>query len=204
MMRSRWAALEPAAAPEPVWLDQACVRHAGGPGRCWRGGGAAAAMGRAEVLQRVRAERVSQGQDDLGREDQVGRGGGSGTGPAVQVGSGRAGGWGTGARLHLGGRRGRCDAVADGNALGQRAVQPGDRAGADVSGFGTCGVGCGGKASVGGIRRYAGESAGQIQIVHRGADGPAAGGGLHGSVHDAGRGIRRYVQDHLAGPDLYV
>ena len=54
---------EEAAADEPLRLEQASVRHGGGRARRARRT-AAAAMGRAEVLQRVRPQRISQGHDD--------------------------------------------------------------------------------------------------------------------------------------------
>ena len=54
---------EEAAADESVRLEQASVRHGGGRARRARRT-AAAAMGRPEVLQRVRPQRISQGHDD--------------------------------------------------------------------------------------------------------------------------------------------
>ena len=99
--------------------------------------------------------------------------------PAVQIRSSRPAGRRAGARLHLGRRRGRCDAVADADSLGQRAVQPGDRAGADLSGSGACGVRRGRPATGSGVHRHAGQPARAVSVVHPGADGAAAGGGLH-------------------------
>ena len=54
---------EEAAADESLRLEQASVRHGGGRARRARRA-AAAAMGRAEILQRVRAQRISQRHDD--------------------------------------------------------------------------------------------------------------------------------------------
>ena len=124
-----------AAAAEPVWLDQARLRPAG-RAHAADAAGAAAAMGRAEVLQRLRPERISQGQDDLGREGQARRGRRRRSRPAVQVRPAGPGGRRAGARLHLGRRRGRRDALADGDAVGQRPVQPGHRQRAHLPGPG--------------------------------------------------------------------
>ena len=57
------AGAEEAAADESLRLEQASVRHGGGRTRRARRT-AAAAMGRAEILQRVRPQRISQGHDD--------------------------------------------------------------------------------------------------------------------------------------------
>ncbi len=53
--------LDRAAAAQPVWLEQARVRPAGGPRDRLRRA-AAAAMGRAEILQRLWPQRVPQGR----------------------------------------------------------------------------------------------------------------------------------------------
>ena len=121
-----------AAAPaQPVRLDQARLR----PARRARHRGpaaASAAMGRAEVLQRLWPERVPQGRHDLGGEDQARRGGRRRPGPAVPVDRARSRRRRAAARLHLGRRRGRRDAVAARHAGGERPVQRRHRPGANL------------------------------------------------------------------------
>ena len=63
----------PAQADEPLRLEQASVRSRAGRSRCAQRREAAAAMGRAEVLQRVRPERVPQGRDDEPRRQALRR-----------------------------------------------------------------------------------------------------------------------------------
>ena len=96
-----------AAPAQPVRLDEARLRS---PRRtCRRDPPAApAAVGRAQVLQRLWPERVPQGRHDLGGEDQARRGGRRRAGPAVPVDRARSRRRRAAARLHLGGRRGRC------------------------------------------------------------------------------------------------
>ena len=78
-----------AQADEPLRLEQAAVRP--GRGRALREEGeAAAAMGGAEVLQRVRPERVSQGRDDEPRRQALRRRQGRPHRAAVQVAPRRA------------------------------------------------------------------------------------------------------------------
>ena len=78
-----------AQADESLRLEQAAVRP--GRGRALREEGeAAAAMGRAEVLQRVRPERVPQGRDDEPRRQALRRRQGRPHRAAVQVASRRA------------------------------------------------------------------------------------------------------------------
>ena len=85
---------------------------------------------------------------------------------------------------------------------GQRLVQPGHRAGADLSGPGACGLRCGGKAPQGRVHRHAREPARAVSVLHPGADGPVAGGRLRrASSRRWRKGVRRYVQDYLARPD---
>ena len=69
---------------------------------------ASAAMGRAQVLQRLWAERVPQGPHDLGGQGQARRSGGRRGGAAVPLHRAGPGRWRAAARLHLGRRRGRC------------------------------------------------------------------------------------------------
>ena len=73
-----------AAAAQPVWLDQARLRPARGA-RAGRRRGTAAAMGRAEILQRLWPERIPQGLDDLGGEGQARRGRRRRSGEAVPL-----------------------------------------------------------------------------------------------------------------------
>ena len=82
------AALKRLQADESLRLEQAPVRSRGGRARRARTE-AAAAMGRAEILQRVRPERVSQGRDDEPCRQAFRRGQGGQAGPPVQVASRR-------------------------------------------------------------------------------------------------------------------
>ena len=73
LRRRPGTAVAPVAA-QSLWLVEACLRRAShGPARTRRA--AAAAMGRAQVLQRLWPQRVSQGPDDLRGKGQIRRAG---------------------------------------------------------------------------------------------------------------------------------
>ena len=71
-----------------------------------------AALGWAEILQRLRAQRIPQGQDDLRREGQARRYPGRRPATAVPLRPAGPTRWRAEARLHLGRRRGGCDRLA--------------------------------------------------------------------------------------------
>ena len=108
-------ALKTAAADESLRLEQASVRHGGGRARRARRK-AAAAMGRAEVLQRVRPQRISQGHDDERAGAALRRRQGRAPGAIVQVASRRHRRRRPAARLHLCRRCRARDDVAAGDA----------------------------------------------------------------------------------------
>ncbi len=134
---------------------------------------APAAMGGAQVLQRLRPERVPQGPDDLGGQGQARRSGRRRPGPAVPLDRARTGRWRAAARLHLDRRRGRRAALAAGHARRERAVQPRHRPGTQLSRSGACGVRRGGPAAQDRVHRHARGAARPIPVVHPGRDGPA-------------------------------
>ena len=97
-------------------------------------GEAAAAMGRAEVLQRVRPERVPQGRDDEPRRQAFRRRQGRQADPPVQVASRRHRRRRAEARFHLRRRCGRGGALAAGDAGGVGHLQCRHRQGAQLPG----------------------------------------------------------------------
>ena len=149
------AALAEAAPAQPVWLDQARLRPSRRP-RHRDAAAASAAMGRAEVLQRLWPERVPQGRHDLGGQGQARRGGRRRCGAAVPLHRARPRRRRAAARLHLGRRRGRRAAVAARHAGGERAVQRRHRPGAHLSGPGPRGVRRRRRAAQDRVHRHAG------------------------------------------------
>ncbi len=147
-----------AAADEPVWLEQARLRPAGGQDAARRGG-AAAAMGRAEVLQRLRPERVPQGLHGLGGEGQARRRAGRARAEAVPLHPAGRGGRPADARLHLGGRRGGRDALAARIARRERPVQRRHRQRPLLPALGGGGVPRRPGAGADGVHRHAGAPA---------------------------------------------
>ena len=130
---------EDAAADESLWLEQASVRHGGGRARGQRRK-AAAAMGRAEILQRVRPQRISQGHDDERAGAALRRHQGRPAGAVVQVAPRRDRRRRSAARFHLCRRRGAGDDVAAGDAVGQRHLQCRHRQGAQLQGSDAVGL----------------------------------------------------------------
>ena len=131
--RDDWSpdALKQVAADESLRLEQACVRSGAGRAPCQRRE-AAAAMGRPEILQRVRAERISQGHDGERAGARVRRGQSRKAGAAVQVAQARHRRRRPAPRLHLCRRCRGGDALAAGHAHGFGHLQCRHRQGAQL------------------------------------------------------------------------
>ena len=167
---------------------------------------APAAMGRAEVLQRLRPERVPQGPHDLGGQGQARRSGGRPGGAAVPLRPSRA--WPDGAQRRdfiwvgdvvdvaaVAARHARGAAVCSTSAPGGRAAisiwrmrcatRPACRARWSSS---TCRRRCAGSTSRSPKPRMA-----RLRAA-----------GYAGQFTPLEEGVRRYVQDYLSQPDPYV
>ena len=131
---------------------------------------AAAAMGRAEVLQRVRPERIPQGRDDEPRRQALRRRQGRQADAAVQVAPRRHRRRRAEARFHLRRRRGRRGALAHRDAVGVGHLQRRHRQGAQLPRPDHRHV-RGARPRAGDrIRRHAGVDPRQLPVFHPGRD----------------------------------
>ena len=194
-----------AAAAEPVWLDQARVRPAGGAVRWrarrerppqWAGlkffnvyGPNEYHKGSMISVVKVKYDEVAAGGPvRLFRSDVPGLPDGEQERDFIWVGDV--------VDVH---------AVAAGHAGGERAVQPGHRAGADLSGPGPRGV----RRRRHGRARWSSSTcrracSGQYQSFTEAPMDRLRAAGYAGQFTPLEEGIRRYVQDHLATADRYV
>ncbi len=196
----------PAAAPpspQPLWLDQARLRPAG-RGDPRRRQAAAAAMGGAQILQRLRPERVPQADDGLGGEAHARRARRRPSRQAVPLRPARPRRRRAGAGLHLGRRRRRRAALAARGPGRERAVQCRHRDGrAAIS---TSPMPCATRRAC-----RAGSSSSTCRRNCAAPTNPSPRRGWTGCARPAmaprsrrwRRGCRRYVTDYLAAPDPY-
>src|SRR6266700_1869823 len=185
--------VENSAADESLRLEQAPVRH-GGREPCGTARQAAAAMGRTEILQRVRSQRVPQGHDDERAGAPLRRHQGRPRRAVVQVASRRHCRRRPAARLHLCRRCCAGDPLAVGDTVGLRPVQHRHRDGAQLQGSGA--VGLRGARHDGEYRlcRHARGDPRQLPVLHPERGRSAARRRLQRRLHAArgrGRALRR-------------
>ncbi len=161
------------AAAQSIWLVETFVRPLGGPpGRARRG--RSAAVGRGQVLQRLWAQRISQGLDEKRRRPSPSARCAGRSCSAVQVLPPRLSRRRPTARFRLRPRLRRRDALAGRNADGFGTVQHRVGQGPQLSRSGSRHDGRARPRAARRIHRHARNAARQISIFHRGRSDPAA------------------------------